>query len=130
MGWLEVLAMLKRLLPLLTRVAPMLESYAGGRVAGRDDTAALERISNDLKQHLISTTAANRTETEAALAQQTALLRDLTEEVHRLRASGDERATQLAGLQQQLVTTQTMLRLLAAGLLLILIAVILMLFRH
>ncbi|SEB55925.1 hypothetical protein [Terriglobus roseus] len=130
MGWLEVLAMLKRLLPLLNRIAPMLESYVGGRIAGRDDTAALERISTDLKQHLIATAAASRSETETELAQQTAILRELTEEVRRLKASGDERASQLAGLQQQLVATHTMVRLLAAGMLLILVVVIVMLFRR
>jgi hypothetical protein len=121
MGWLEVLAMLKRLLPLLTRVAPLLESYVGGRIAGRDEAAAIERVAADLKHDLIATTAAHRTETEAALAEQTALLRELTEEVRWLHAAEEARAAQLATVQERLGSLQTTMRLLAIGIVLILI---------
>jgi CHASE3 domain sensor protein len=123
MGWLEVLAMLKRLLPLLTRVAPMLESYVGGRVAGRDDTAAFERIAGELKQDLISTTAAHRTEVEAALAEQSGHLRELAEELRRLRVAEEERAAALAEVQQRLAAVQGSLKLLTVGVVLILVAI-------
>jgi hypothetical protein len=93
MGWLEVLAMLKRLLPLLTRVAPMLESYVGGRVAGRDDAALLERVAGEFKTELIATTAVHRTETQAALAEQAAELRDIRMELKHLR---EEQAARIA----------------------------------
>jgi hypothetical protein len=134
MGWLEVLAMLKRMMPLLTRLAPMLESYVGGRIAGRDEAAALERVASGLKQDLISTTAAHRTETEAALARQTAHLRELSEDLQELRMSQEESANKLEAVQVRLSAIQSTLRLLVAGMglvlaLLITVAVVLLLRR-
>ena len=107
MGWLEVLAMLKRLLPLLSRVAPMLETYVGARVAARDDSAALERIATDLKHDLISTTATHRTETQAALAEQSAKLRDIRLELKHLR---EEQAARMLEAEHRNASMQKSIR--------------------
>ena len=130
MGWLELLSLLKRVLPLLTRVAPMLETYVGGRLAGRDDSVALERIAANLKHDLAATSATQRTETQAALAEQASHLRELTAEIRLLRVADDERSARLADVQQRLAVMQTMLRVLAIGMLLSLIALAVALLRH
>lgn len=53
MGWLEVLALLKRMMPLLSRVAPMLETFLATRGGARtENTAALEQVAGDLKVQL------------------------------------------------------------------------------
>ena len=41
MGWLELLALLKRVLPLLDRLAPVLESAVAGRFSGRAEAERL-----------------------------------------------------------------------------------------
>ncbi len=48
MGWLEVLALLKRLGPALARVVPMLEVFAASRGGSRADAEALDRLAGEL----------------------------------------------------------------------------------
>jgi CHASE3 domain sensor protein len=107
MGWLEVLTMLKRLVPLLTRVAPMLETFIATRGAVRNDSAALERVAGGLKSDLLSTTAAHRTEIEAAFSVQAAELRDIRVELKHLR---EEQASRLAEVERGVAATQRTLR--------------------
>ncbi len=48
MGWLEVLALLKRLGPTLTRLVPMLEMFAAARGGSRADAEATDRLTSEL----------------------------------------------------------------------------------
>lgn len=56
MGWLEVLALLKRVVPLLTRVAPMLETFLASRSGSRAGTdAEFQRVAGDIRAQLTAT---------------------------------------------------------------------------
>lgn len=56
MGWLEVVALLKRVLPLLTRVAPMLETFLASRSGSRAGTdAEFQRVAGDIRAQLTAT---------------------------------------------------------------------------
>ncbi len=56
MGWLEVLALLKRVVPLLTRVAPMLETFLASRSGSRAGSdAEFQRVAGDIRAQLTAT---------------------------------------------------------------------------
>lgn len=110
MGWLELLALLKRVLPLLSRVAPMLESYVVARGATRDDSEALDRLSAELKTHLA---AANEHQSvlRDTLDIQNERLLHLSDELQRLRTAGTENSAKLEQIERQIASTSRLLRL-------------------
>ena len=71
MGWVELISLMRKLLPLLSRVVPMLESTIAARSANRAESAALDSASSpigrDIKELGIITAALLRTQQKQAL---------------------------------------------------------------
>ena len=136
MGWLELLALLKRVLPLLDRLAPVLESAVAGRFSGR---AEAERVASAAIMDTGRATSAAVAEVTRSLAQVWQALEEqraealrLRDEVHQLRSSEerhlrrvDELAMRLeaASLRTEMADRQhaALLKLVRAGLLAILV---------
>ncbi len=110
MGWLELIALLKRVLPLLSRLAPMLESYIGARGATRGDAEAFDRLSGDLKTQLAGA-AENHADLKGLLEAQSSVLQQLSDELHRQRAAEAEKLARLVQIQQQIAANTRLLRL-------------------
>jgi chromosome segregation ATPase len=103
MGWLELLALLKRVLPLLSSVAPMLESYVGARGATRGDAEAIDRLSGDLKAELAAT-AQNHVDLKDTLDAQSERLRHLSDELQRLRGADSDKVARLEQIERQIAS--------------------------
>ncbi len=110
MGWLEVLAQLKRVLPLLTRVAPLLESFLAVRGSTRGDTeAALERFAGDVKGQLAATALKHDSVAEL-LDAQAVQIAALTESVRQIHAREDRVAAGLLEIETAISELSRMLR--------------------
>ena len=118
MGWLEVLALLKRIAPLLGRLAPMLETLLANRMGSRADTDALERLSGELRGQLAAT-GEQHGDLAEAVRTQAALLHTLAGHVERSHAAGQAAEIQLAELRAALASQKR--RLLTFGSLLVLL---------
>lgn len=132
MGWMEVLALLKRIAPLLGRLAPMLETFLATRAGGRADTDALERLSGDIKSQL-ATAGEQHTGLADAVRSQAALLAELTRQVDLQHQLGRANETQLDALTRGLAGLRRTALLLGAGLALLLVgclALLLLLVFH
>lgn len=115
MGWMEVLALLKRIAPLLGRLAPMLETFLATRTGGRADTDALERLSGDIKGQLASA-GEQHTGLADAVRSQAALLSELTRQMDLQHQRGKAAETQLDGLARSLADLRRTVLLLGTGL--------------
>ena len=109
MGWLELIALMKRLLPLLSRVAPMLETYLGARGAVRGDTEAIDRLSGDLQAQLASGTQNHLALSDALEAQNSRLLH-LSDELQHLRAAQAEGVGRFDRMERQVASAGRLLR--------------------
>ena len=127
MGWLELIALMKRLLPLLTRLAPMLESYIGARGATRGDTEAIDRLSGDLKGQLAAATD-NHSDLKGLLEAQNNFLQHQSDELQRLRAADAEKLARLEQIQQQIAANTRLLRSASLFMIVLLLACIGLLF--
>lgn len=121
MGWMEVLALLKRIAPLLGRLAPMLETFLATRGSARVETEALERLSGDIKGQLASA-GEQHSGLADAVRSQAALLAELTRRVDLANQRGTTTESQLESLSRQLNTLKrtvlllgTVLAMLLAG---------------
>ena len=102
MGWLEVLALLKRLLPLLNRVAPMLETFVAARGGARADVdAAAERLSSELKLHAEAGGRAGA-DLQQAIERQGSQIGSLAAGVAVLRRSAEAEAARMEAVERQL----------------------------
>ena len=119
MGWMEVLALLKRIAPLLGRLAPMLETFLATRAGGRVDTDALERLSGDIKGQLASA-GEQHSGLADAVRSQAGLLQELTRQVDLAHQRGQANETQLDSLSRQLAELRQTVLLMGAGLALLL----------
>ena len=132
MGWMEVLALLKRIAPLLGRLAPMLETFLATRAGGRADTDAFERLSGDIKGQLASA-GEQHTGLADAVRGQAALLTQLTQQVDLAHQRGKTTESQLDGLSRRVDELRRTMLLLGAGLALLLagcLALLLLLLFH
>ena len=106
MGWLEVLALLKRLLPLLSRVAPMLEAFVVSRATnGKDAEAAVQRVTAELKSELegeFAAAAESRALLTRTLADHSERLRLMGDEVERLRVASGEHDARMEAVEMQI----------------------------
>lgn len=121
MGWMEVLALLKRIAPLLGRLAPMLEAFLATRAGGRADTDALAQLSGDIKSQLASA-GEQHTGLADAVRSQAGLLQELTRQVDLAHQRGQANETQLDSLSRQLAGLRGTVLLLGAVLALLLVA--------
>ena len=128
MGWLELIALMRRVLPLLVRVAPMLEGYVGARGAMRNDTEALDRLAGDLKAQLAAGTD-NHADLKGLLDAQNQLLearsgrmQHLADELQRLRAADAEKLARLEQMERHISANTRLLR--TASLLTIILLVV------
>jgi DNA repair exonuclease SbcCD ATPase subunit len=107
MGWLELIALMKRILPLLSRLAPLLEGYIGGRGAARGDAEAFENLRGDLKSQREATTQNHADLTsllnavDDRLSAQSARLQHHSDELQHLRAADAENQARLENIEQQ-----------------------------
>ena len=115
MGWMEVLALLKRIAPLLGRLAPMLETFLATRAGGRADTEALERLSGDIKGHL-AVTGEQHSGLADAVRSQAALLAELTQQVERTHLRGKAVERRMDEVAQSVAALRRTVLLLGAGL--------------
>lgn len=123
MGWMEILALLKRIAPLLGRLAPTLEAFLASRNSRTETDAALERVASDLRGHL-SASGENLAE---LLAAQSAQIKATAEHVSSLRAADERTAAQLLALETSFSTLTRLLRWAAAVLFLLLLACLVLL---
>ncbi len=100
MGWFEVLALLKRLAPMLSRIAPMLEAFMVTRGGTRADTEALDRLANDIKSELASASRSYNALTDLVSGQSTqvAALRD---DLRHIREADERGASRLLEVEMQ-----------------------------
>ena len=110
MGWLELIALMKRVLPLLSSVAPMLESYVGARGATRGDTEAIERLSGDLKAQLAGA-AQNHLDLKDTLDAQDERLEHIADELQRLRAADAEVIARLEQIERHIASSARLMLL-------------------
>ena len=112
MGWLELLAMMKRVLPLLGRLAPMLETYVAARGATQGDAGALDHLSADL-QAQIAATAQNHVDLKDTLEAQSDRLQRLADEVRHLRTAESGLNVRLEYIEEQIASNVRLLRIAA-----------------
>ncbi len=132
MGWMEVLALLKRIAPLLGRLAPMLETFLATRAGGRADTDALERLSGAIKGQLASA-GEQHSGLADAVRSQAGLLQELTRQIDLAHQRARATESQLDGLSRRLDDLRRTMLLLGAGLGLLLsgcVALLLLLLFH
>ncbi len=100
MGWLEVLALLKRLGPTLTRLVPMLEMFVASRGGSRGDTEATNSLHTEIKDELAAAARnhAALVESFAGHASQMAVLRD---DLRSMREADESAAARLLALEVQ-----------------------------
>ena len=107
MGWFEVLALLKRLMPLLARVTPMLETFIASRIgvhAGND--AEFQRVAGDIRAQLTATADQHGSVAEL-LAVQGAQIASVAKNVDSLRGGTDRFAARLLEIE---ITTAALTR--------------------
>ena len=133
MGWLELIALMKRVLPLLSSVAPMLESYVGARGGVRGDAEAIERLSGDLKAQLAGAVQ-NHVDLKDSLDTQSQRLQQLVDELQRMRAADVEKSARLETMERNVTANTRLLRTVSAVTLTLLFAciglLIVLLLRH
>lgn len=138
MGWLEVLALLKRIAPLLGRLAPTLEAFLSTRGVSRaDGDAAAERAANAIREGLAA--AGQRHDALAAvLTGQAAEITAAAEGIRQLRATDHRNHVRMLELEasvDRVTRAVQALRTLVVGLLVlvaastVLLAVLLLLHR-
>lgn len=113
MGWFEVLAQLKRILPLLSRLAPMLETFLATRGGVRTETGTVvDRMRSDLQEQVSA--AAQKQDGITVLleeqARQTALL---TANVSQVRHENDRVSARLLEIETALAAVARGLRKIA-----------------
>ena len=128
MGWMEVLALLKRIAPLLGRLAPMLETFLATRAGGRADADALQRLSGDIKGQL-AVTGEQHSDLADAVRSQASLLAELTGHVERAHLRSKAAETQLDDVARSLMALQRTVLLLGGGLTVLLAACLALLLR-
>ena len=100
---------MKRVLPLLGRIAPMLETYVAARGATRADTEAIDRLQSELKAQGEAGTL-NHTDLKKALEAHGNSLSQLSEQVQQLRADERERFAQMQAMEAQTAQNARLLR--------------------
>ncbi len=124
MGWLEVLALLKRFLPLLTRVAPMLETFVAARAGSKGDIdAALERMADNVKSQLAATGQKHDGVAEL-LGTQAVQVTALAESIRKLQATDDRTAARLLEIESAINALARTLRRMTVLLVSLLVACI------
>ncbi len=122
MGWLEVLALLKRIAPLLGRLAPMLEALLATRAGSRADSdAALARIADDMRGQLAATGEKHDSLADT-LAAQAAQIAALSDSVGQLRKMEGRNAEAFLDLQTSVAALRKLLRMVLAILIVLLLA--------
>lgn len=133
MGWFELIALMKRVLPLLSRVAPMLETYLATRGATRGDSEALDRLSGEVKTHL-ATVAQGHTDLKGVLDTQNDRLLQISDELRQLRSADVANSIRLEYTEQQISSAMRMLRVVSMLMVALLLAciglLIALLMRH
>ena len=112
MGWLELLGLMKRVLPLLGRLAPMLETYIAARGATQGDIEALDRLSGNLQAQLASS-AQNHIDLKDTLDAQSDRLQRLADEVRHLRSAEAGLNVRLEYIEEQITSNVRLLRIAA-----------------
>lgn len=133
MGWFELIALMKRVLPLLSRVAPMLETYLATRGATRGDGEALDRLSGEVKTHL-ATLSQSHADLKSALDTQNDRLLQISDELRQLRSADVANSIRLEYTEQQIASALRMLRAVSVLMVALLLAciglLIALLLRH
>jgi chromosome segregation ATPase len=124
MGWLEVLSQLQRLVPLMTRLAPVLESYVGARGAAALDSKAtqdaLARMANELKGNAEIATA-DQAQLREALQQQHAQMTAINDELHQIGLAQEQAARHVSELNIQITEVASSLKIVTALLVVLLL---------
>ena len=133
MGWLEVLALLKRILPLLGRVAPMLEAFLAARAGSSTEAdVAFQRFGEDLRADR-EAAAKKHDNVAAMLASQDLHITAIRSDLRQMRETADRDVARLLALEYQLATVSKWLRLLillTVAVLLLCAVLLVMLLRH
>ena len=134
MGWMEVLALLKRIAPLLGRLAPMLEAFLATRTGSRvESDAALERLAADMHGQLQGVGEKHES-LAGALAAQATQIAALADSLSQLRKMEGRNAEALLELQTDLTGIRKLLQSLAAVVVLLLVTcvalLVMLLLRH
>lgn len=129
MTWLDLIPLLRRLLPALERVAPMLETMVVSRGGGRVDASALEQLQQQIAaSEAEATAAASRSHREfiAILTEYSRVSRELADEVKQMHSSLDRQAAQIASLHEANGKHAKQLQIMSVIALLLLCALVLM----
>ncbi len=119
MGWLELLPLMKRALPLLLRLVPMLEATLASRSAARAELALPASITADAAQ--------SQNDVLAVLEAHSGQLATLAEDVKRLGTADEFFAKRFQSMEDQVSGLQTLLKAFATTMvLLLLVAVVLL----
>lgn len=109
MGWLDIIPLLQKLLPLLARGVPMLEVFVSSRGNTREEMrTTFDQFSTQVRGDI----ASHQAELSDALAANTERLGHLSSDVARLRSITDAQAAQIAATEQQVSAMAAKLRLL------------------
>lgn len=109
MGWLDIIPLLQKLLPLLARGVPMLEVFVDSRGKAREEVrATFDQFSTQVRGDI----ASHQAELSDALAANTERLGHLSSDVARLRSITEAQATQIAATERQMSAMASKLRLL------------------
>lgn len=133
MGWLDIIPLLQKALPLLVRAVPMLEVFVNTRGNARDEMrTTLDQFSTQLRGELAASNG-NHTELADAIAANNEHLKILSADLTRLRTTTEEQSTRLATSEAQIATMAGTLRtllILTGVLLLICIVLLILLLTH
>ncbi|SDE87241.1 hypothetical protein [Terriglobus roseus] len=109
MGWLDIIPLLQKVVPLLARGVPMLEVFVNSRGNAREEMrASFDQFTTQVRDDITSHNA----ELSDALAANTERLGHLSSDVARLRSITEAQATQITATKQQMNAMAAKMRLL------------------
>jgi len=130
MGWLDIIPLLQKVVPLLARGVPMLEVFVNSRGNAREEMrASFDQFTTQIRGDITSQNA----ELSDALAANTEHLGHLSSDVARLRTITEEQSTRIAASEQKIASMAGSLRallILTGVLLLICIVLLVLLVAH